>query len=72
MYGLDLDRLYVTYFEGHAPSGLGPDEEARELWRDVGVVDDYILFGGRWKTKDHAGYALRFTPTELGVKMPLI
>ena len=45
VYGLDPDRLYVTYFEGYAPNGLGPDEEARELWRDVGVPDDHILPG---------------------------
>ncbi|KAH6714529.1 tRNA synthetases class II (A)-domain-containing protein [Leptodontidium sp. MPI-SDFR-AT-0119] len=30
-YGLDPDRLYVTYFEGYAPSRLGPDDEARKL-----------------------------------------
>ena len=45
VYGLDPERLYVTYFEGHAPSGLGPDEEAKELWRAVGVPDDHILPG---------------------------
>ena len=45
IYGLDPNRLYVTYFEGHAPSGLGPDEEAKELWRTVGVPDDHILPG---------------------------
>ena len=45
VYGLDPNRLYVTYFEGHAPSGLSPDVEAKELWRAVGVPNDHILPG---------------------------
>ncbi len=31
--GLPPDRLWVTIHEGDAAMGLGPDEEARELWR---------------------------------------
>jgi alanyl-tRNA synthetase len=50
VYGLDPNRLYVTYFEGYAPSGLGPDDEAKELWPAVGVPDDHILPGN---TKDN-------------------
>ncbi|KAF2836360.1 hypothetical protein M501DRAFT_1019154 [Patellaria atrata CBS 101060] len=45
VYGLDPDRLYVTYFEGYAPGGLEPDNEAKELWKSVGVADDHILPG---------------------------
>ncbi len=45
VYGLDPDRLYVTYFEGKPDAGLEPDEEARQLWKDVGVADDHILPG---------------------------
>jgi len=45
VYGLEPNRLYVTYFEGYAPSGLGPDEEAKELWRAIGVPEDHILPG---------------------------
>ncbi|RMZ78087.1 hypothetical protein DV737_g4002, partial [Chaetothyriales sp. CBS 132003] len=44
-YGLDRDRLYVTYFEGDPAAGLVPDEEARQLWREVGVADDHIIPG---------------------------
>lgn len=44
-FGLDPDRLYVTYFEGHAESGLGPDLEAKEIWKSVGVAEDHILPG---------------------------
>ena len=43
VYGLDPERLYVTYFEG--ADGLEPDLEAKELWRSVGVPDDHILPG---------------------------
>ncbi len=45
VYGLDPDRLYVTYFEGDAAAGLEPDLEAKELWKSVGVADDHILPG---------------------------
>ncbi len=45
VYGLDPDRLYVTYFEGDKAAGLEPDLEAKELWKGVGVADDHILPG---------------------------
>lgn len=45
VYGLDPQRLYVTYFEGNQAGGLDPDLEAKELWRSVGVPDDHILPG---------------------------
>lgn len=44
-FGLDPDRLYVTYFEGKADAGLEPDHEARDFWKAVGVADDHILTG---------------------------
>ena len=45
VFGLQPDRLYVTYFEGDAAGGLEPDNEARDYWRAVGVADDHILTG---------------------------
>ncbi|CAL5868835.1 uncharacterized protein PFLUO_LOCUS3062 [Penicillium psychrofluorescens] len=45
VYGLDPDRLYVTYFEGDEAGGLEPDLEAKELWRSVGVPPSHILPG---------------------------
>ncbi|OAA62028.1 alanyl-tRNA synthetase [Niveomyces insectorum RCEF 264] len=45
VYGLDPDRLYVTYFEGNPAMGLEPDLEAKNLWKAVGVADDHILPG---------------------------
>ncbi|CCH41400.1 alanyl-tRNA synthetase [Wickerhamomyces ciferrii] len=45
VYGLPADRLYVTYFGGDEASGLEPDLEAKQLWKDVGVADDHILPG---------------------------
>ncbi|KAH8057198.1 hypothetical protein JL722_6842 [Aureococcus anophagefferens] len=32
VYGLDMDRMYATYFEGSPEEGLEPDYEARDLW----------------------------------------
>ncbi|KAI2791572.1 Alanine--tRNA ligase [Penicillium oxalicum] len=45
VYGLNPDRLYVTYFEGDEKGGLEPDFEARDLWKSVGVPEDHILPG---------------------------
>ncbi|MCJ1446120.1 MAG: Alanine--tRNA ligase [Stictis urceolatum] len=45
VYGLDPNRLYVAYFQNCPPGGLGPDNEAKELWKAVGVPDDHILQG---------------------------
>ena len=45
VYGLEKDRLYVTYFEGYKPGGLEPDLEAKALWLEVGVAEDHILPG---------------------------
>lgn len=45
VFGLNPDRLYVTYFEGDAANGLEPDLEAKELWMSVGVAEDHILPG---------------------------
>ena len=45
VYGIQKDRLYVTYFEGDAKNGLEPDLEAKDLWLSVGVAEDHILPG---------------------------
>ena len=37
VYGLDPERIWITVFEGDPELGLGPDEEAIECWRSVGV-----------------------------------
>ncbi|OAL37479.1 alanine-tRNA ligase [Fonsecaea nubica] len=45
VFGLEPDRLYVTYFEGNEAGGLEPDLEAKEIWKSVGVPEDHILPG---------------------------
>lgn len=45
VYGIEPDRLYVTYFEGYEAGGLEPDLEAKEIWKSVGVAEDHILPG---------------------------
>src|SRR4051812_44884078 len=45
--GLDFDRIWVTVFGGDEELGLGPDEEAIECWRSVGVPDERIVQLGR-------------------------
>jgi len=46
VYKLDKDRLYVTYFEGDAADGTGPDTETQALWRQY-TTDDRILPGDK-------------------------
>lgn len=45
VYGLDPERLYVTYFEGSPELGLDADLEAKELWHSIGVPYERILPG---------------------------
>ncbi|OMH85380.1 Alanine-tRNA ligase, partial [Zancudomyces culisetae] len=45
-YGLEKDRLYVSYFGGDEKQGLEADNEARELWLEMGVEPHRILAFG--------------------------
>ncbi len=40
---LDPGRIWITVFEGDPELGIGPDEEAIECWRAVGVPDARIV-----------------------------
>lgn len=42
-YGIDPNRLYVTYFNGDERMGLTPDTECKEIWQKIGVRTDHIL-----------------------------
>jgi len=43
-FGIDADRLVCTIFEGDADLGVGADDEARGLWKDLtGFGDDRII-----------------------------
>ncbi|HEX6753402.1 MAG TPA: alanine--tRNA ligase [Solirubrobacterales bacterium] len=46
-FGMDPERIWVTVFGGDEELGLGPDEEAIEVWRRVGVPDERIVRLGR-------------------------
>src|SRR3954470_8915239 len=46
-FGLDFERIWVSVFGGDDELGLGPDEEAIECWRSVGVPDERIVHLGR-------------------------
>lgn len=37
-FGIPIERLYVTYFGGHADAGLEPDLECKQIWLDLGWV----------------------------------
>jgi alanyl-tRNA synthetase len=43
VFGLDPEVIWITVFEGDSELGLGPDEEAIELWRAIGVPDERIV-----------------------------
>ncbi len=46
-FGMDPERIWVTVFGGDEELGLGPDQEAIEIWRGVGVPDERIVQLGR-------------------------
>jgi alanyl-tRNA synthetase len=46
-FGFDADKVWITVFGGDEELGLGPDSEAIEVWRSIGVPDDRIVLLGR-------------------------
>src|SRR5687767_11898511 len=42
-FGFDPDLIWVSVFAGDEELGLGPDEEAIEIWKSVGVPEDRIV-----------------------------
>jgi alanyl-tRNA synthetase len=48
VYKIDQSRLCVTVFGGDDADGLGPDNEAREIWKRVtGLGDDRVIGLGK-------------------------
>ena len=46
-FGIDPEKIWVTVFGGDEELGLGPDEEAIEIWAAVGVPAERIVRLGR-------------------------
>jgi alanyl-tRNA synthetase len=46
-FGFDPEQIWITVFGGDDELGLGPDEEAIECWRAIGVPDERIVHLGR-------------------------
>ena len=44
---MDPEQIWVTVFGGDEELGLGPDEEAIEIWEAIGVPDERIVRLGR-------------------------
>jgi alanyl-tRNA synthetase len=42
-FGFDPELIWVTVFEGDEELGLGPDTEAIEIWKRVGVPEERIV-----------------------------
>ena len=42
-FGFEPDRIWATVFEGDDEIGLGPDEEAIEVWLQIGVPRERII-----------------------------
>jgi alanyl-tRNA synthetase len=42
-FGFEPDQIWVTVFEGDEELGLGPDEEAIEIWRSLGIPDERVV-----------------------------
>jgi alanyl-tRNA synthetase len=46
-FGIDPGRIWVTVFGGDEELGLGPDQEAIEIWKAQGVPEERIVPLGR-------------------------
>src|SRR5215218_2681973 len=46
-FGFDETDVWITVFGGDEELGLGPDDQAIECWRSVGVPDERIVLLGR-------------------------
>ncbi|MDP8944087.1 MAG: alanine--tRNA ligase, partial [Actinomycetota bacterium] len=46
-FGFDPERIWISVFGGDDELGLGPDEEAIDCWRAVGIPDERIVRLGR-------------------------
>jgi alanyl-tRNA synthetase len=46
-FGMDPARIWATVFGGDEDLGLGPDEEAIEIWKGVGMPEERIVLLGR-------------------------
>jgi alanyl-tRNA synthetase len=46
-FGMDPERIWATVFGGDDELGLGPDEEAIEIWRAQGMPEERIVLLGR-------------------------
>jgi alanyl-tRNA synthetase len=46
-FGMDPERIWATVFGGDKELGLGPDEEAIEIWKAVGMPEERIVPLGR-------------------------
>jgi alanyl-tRNA synthetase len=46
-FGMDPERIWATVFGGDGELGLGPDEEAIEIWKGVGMPEERIVLLGR-------------------------
>ena len=42
-FGFDPEQIWITVFGGDEELGLGPDEEAIEIWKGLGVPDERIV-----------------------------
>ena len=42
-FGFDPELIWVSVFEGDEELGLGPDAEAIEIWRAIGVPEEADL-----------------------------
>src|SRR5215204_1745532 len=46
-FGMDPEKIWATVFGGDEELGLGPDTEAIELWKGIGMPEERIVLLGR-------------------------
>ncbi|MDP2651623.1 MAG: alanine--tRNA ligase-related protein, partial [bacterium] len=64
--GLEAEKIYVTTFSGDEESGMKADEEAKEIWKELGIPDERIFPYGVKNWWSRAGAPTKMPPGEIG------
>jgi alanyl-tRNA synthetase len=65
--GLDPQKIFVTTFSGDEESGMAADDEAKEIWKKIGVPDERLFsYGAKKNWWSRAGVPSKMPPGEIG------
>jgi len=45
--GIPIDRIKISIFKGEPKNNIPTDQESLKIWKDIGIPENKIIFGGR-------------------------